>query len=80
MYYNYKTALVKISEGQQVKMSSGDFRKHIFYLNPKAGNKGQKELIHAIKSNRMVIPKEHQMTYDDFIEKYKGNDFLDYID
>lgn len=79
--YNYltaKSAKEKMLDGVTVKMSSSDFKRHVFLKNPKYGNKGELEFLHRIYNNKGGSKyKESQINIKDFMTTYKDNQFID---
>lgn len=72
--FGVKKALQLIVDGQQIKMSSTDFKSHIFKKNT---GKFGKPIIHNIIKNVGHNMSLH-LTYDEFLDKFKNNVFYVY--
>jgi len=73
-YFSVKKALTEMIDGNTVKMSSNDFKSHLFKIDKK---NYQKPILHEVKKNIGGIIRM-TMTYNDFKEKYKDNEFYIY--
>lgn len=72
-YFAAKRASQEIGAGNIVKMISNDFKTHLF----KKSNNYKKPVLHEIQRN-LGRPMVTSMTYDEFKEKYKDNEFFIY--
>ena len=72
-YFGVKRASQEIGSGKVIKMISNDFKSHFF----KKSNNYKKPVIHEIMKN-IGHPMVTSMSYDDFKEKYKDNEFFIY--
>lgn len=71
--FGVKKALQLITDGQQIKMSSTDFKGHIFKKNT---SKFGKPIVHNIIKNSGHNIDLH-LTYNEFIDKFKDNVFYE---
>lgn len=70
--FGIKKAIIEIGENKIVKMSSTDFKSHLFY---KSKNKNDtKPIIHEIRRNNGPNVKLH-LTFDEMKEKFGENKF-----
>ncbi len=74
-YFSSKRATQEIGNGQIVKMLSTDFKSHFF----KKSKNYKKPVLHEIHKS-IGKPMFQDMTYDEFKEKYKDNEFYIYED
>ena len=72
-YFSVKKAVQEIGDGNIVKMLSNDFKSHFF----KKGTNYKKPIVHEIKKS-IGKPFITYMTFDEFKEKYKDNEFFVY--
>lgn len=72
-YFSAKRATQEIGDGHIVKMLSNDFKTHLF----KKGKNYKKPIVHEIKKT-IGKPMFTSMTFDEFREKYKDNEFYIY--
>ena len=72
--FGIKKALIEIGDNQIVKMSSTDYKCHLFY---KSTNNFGKPIIHEIRKNVGKNVKLH-LTRDEMIEKFGENKFYIY--
>lgn len=70
--FGIKKALIEIGDNQIVKMSSTDYKCHLFY---KSNNKYDiKPIIHEIRKNNNSNVKLH-LTYEEMKDKFSENKF-----
>jgi len=72
-YFSAKRASHEIGVGNIVKMISSDFKTHLF----KKSNNYKRPVLHEIQRS-LGRPMITSMTYDEFREKYKDNEFFIY--
>ena len=73
-YFSSKKALQHIADGKTVKMLSNDFKTHLFSKSPKNYTM---PVLHKIEKT-IGRPMFMNMSYDEFKEKYKDNEFYIY--
>ena len=75
-YFSCDKAIKEIGDNKVVKMLSSDFKTHLFKRAPK---NYQKPVTHIIQKT-LGKPMYTNMSYDEFKEKYKDNEFFVYED
>ena len=72
-YFGAKKATQVIGNGETVKMSSTDFKTHLFSLSKNY----RKPVLHEIRRS-IGKPLFKELTYDEFKEQFKENEFYKY--